>query len=207
MEYTNLSSPSSTIVNEPIWDVSFYQNPSTYISKRIRRGHDGLPRNPLLNGSTRENTIQPDKEVKTRFTFLPNKRIREESVDLDIPSKGMVVWPGIRKDGKIFRKGPKILSSDEVERLVKLGDKIERARFERKKKREKLKSTCKKLQEDVLKFVNDKLADDVHSLSFFLDTSLQKEFQDMGLDITKRHTQDEGEIFSVKLEFRFSVQN
>lgn len=55
--------------------------------------------------------------------------------------------------------------------------------------------------------MDDKLADDVHSLRFLGYTSLQKELQDLGLDITKSHTnpldKEEGEIYSVKFEFTF----
>jgi Ca2+-binding EF-hand superfamily protein len=94
----------------------------------------------------------------------------------------------VRKEGRHFRRGPSTLSSEEVERLVKLGDKVDQALYERKRKREQLKSAFKKFQEEFRKFVDDKLADDVHSLRFLGYTSLQKELQDLGLDITKSHT-------------------
>lgn len=50
--------------------------------------HDGLPRYSSLDGSTRENTVMVD-EVATHLTSRVggNQRLREESVDLDIPSK------------------------------------------------------------------------------------------------------------------------
>lgn len=37
----------------------------------------------------------------------------------------------MRKEGRHFRRGPSTLSSEEVERLVKLGDKVDQALYER----------------------------------------------------------------------------
>lgn len=114
--------------------------------------------------------------------------------------------PAVRKEDRHYYRGPTILSPQEVERLVKLGDKVDHARFERKRKREELKSVCKKLQEDVRKFVEDEVCyspDEVHCRSFSRYTSMKKELQDLGLDIRKTHTQEEAEIYSIKFEFTF----
>jgi iron-sulfur cluster repair protein YtfE (RIC family) len=112
----------------------------------------------------------------------------------------------VRKVGNRYHRGPRRLKSDEVERLVKLGDKIDRVRYERDKKREVLKSVYQKFQEDVRKYVDDEIgyfSDEVVSPIFYGGASIKKQFEELGMNISKSNTQEEGKKYSVMLEFSF----
>lgn len=90
----------------------------------------------------------------------------------------------MRKEGRYYCRGPSILSSEEVERLVKLGDKVDQALCERKIKRQQLKSACKKVKEDVRKFVEDEVcyfSDEVPSRSFPRYTPHEKRVAGFGV--------------------------
>lgn len=62
--------------------------------------------------------------------------------------------------GKHYRRGPHRLSSHEVERLVKLGEMVEKRRELVEKRRARVNSFCDKFREDLQALLNEQVNED-----------------------------------------------
>lgn len=59
------------------------------------------------------------------------------------------VRPAVTKKDGQYRRGPKVLSSEEIERLAKLGDQVDRIGHERRKRRAELKALTREFHKQV----------------------------------------------------------
>ncbi|KAJ8067033.1 hypothetical protein OCU04_004413 [Sclerotinia nivalis] len=173
----------------------------TYISEntRVPSGHY-----TSSDGSADEIIVISDESDASDTVILH----KEKSAGLktaNVPAKREVkVRPMVRKEGRRYRRGPVFLSEREVERLVGLGDDLDRARNQRKRSQRKLKATCKKLQKRLRKIVNDEVCcfakEGASCLRF---SALKNELEGFGLKI-KEVCAPEGVMnYNVNLEFNF----
>ena len=106
-------------------------------------------------GDKTENKSELQNLVKKRATPRTFKsKGKQFSAQVCCKTDVRLVRPNVTRVGNVFRRGPACLSKKEIERLVLLGDKVDKMRRRRKNKQEELKDLYVKLRKGFKEYVN-----------------------------------------------------
>ena len=108
----------------------------------------GLPQNDKAENKSKQQNLLEERE---RPRTLKGKQLTTKIYD---KTNICSVRPNVTRVGKEYKRGPVCLSKKEIERLVLLGDEVDKMRWRRKKKQEELKDLYVKLRKSFKEFVD-----------------------------------------------------